>query len=130
MRSPSSPGSTARPCSTPLCATSPHVRLVPVHNSFFGGNIAVTGLMTGIDVARALSDERSGGRHPLPDVCLSEGRFLDGMTVADLPRPVEVIQSDGYSLRTALQSGGVDPARSATARGGPAPVAVALGSTR
>jgi len=114
----------------PLVRDLAHVRLVPVHNSFFGGNIAVTGLMTGIDVARALSDERSGGRYLLPDVCLSEGRFLDGMTVADLPRPVEVIQSDGYSLRTALQSGGADPARSATARGGPAPAAVALGSTR
>ncbi len=30
------------------------VRLVPVRNAFFGGNIAVTGLMTGVDVARVL----------------------------------------------------------------------------
>ncbi|HTT87662.1 MAG TPA: DUF512 domain-containing protein, partial [Acidimicrobiales bacterium] len=78
------------------------VRLVPVRNAFFGGNIAVTGLMTGADVARALACQPHDERYLLPDVCLSEGRFLDGMTVAELPRPVEVVPSDGYSLRVAL----------------------------
>ena len=34
---------------------------------------------------------------------LSEGRFLDGTTVADLPRPVEVIATDGGALRAALE---------------------------
>ncbi len=58
---------------------------VPVHNGFFGGNIAVTGLMTGVDIARVLRHEPAGQRYLLPDVCLSEGRFLDGMTVAELP---------------------------------------------
>jgi len=38
----------------------------------------------------------------LPDVCLSEGRFLDGTTVESLPRPVEVIPTDGLALRAAL----------------------------
>ena len=82
----------------------PPVRLIPVHNGFFGGNIAVTGLMTGADIARALRHEPAGQRYLLPDVCLSEGRFLDGTTVAELPLPVEVIPSDGYSLRLALES--------------------------
>src|SRR5207247_8603797 len=31
-----------------------HVRVVPVRNEFFGGNIAVTGLLTGPDLARTL----------------------------------------------------------------------------
>ena len=36
----------------------------------------------------------------LPDVCLSDDhRFLDGVTVADLPRPVEVVATDGFALR-------------------------------
>ncbi len=105
-----------------------HVRLVPVHNAFFGGNIAVTGLMTGVDIARVLVDQPKGHRYLLPDVCLSEGRFLDGMTVAELPRPVEVIPSDGYSLRIAIGAPG--PARPPTPPPRPAAVTVALGASR
>jgi hypothetical protein len=41
-------------------------------------------------------------RYLLPDACLNEGRFLDGLTLADLPRPVEVVPTDGGSLRLAL----------------------------
>ncbi|MGH2685148.1 MAG: DUF512 domain-containing protein, partial [Actinomycetota bacterium] len=61
------------------------VRVVTVENRFFGGNIGVTGLMVGDDVARALDAEPAGHRYLLPDVCLSQGRFLDGTTPADLP---------------------------------------------
>ena len=53
--------------------------------------------------ARALENEPEGHRYLLPDVCLSEGRFLDGLTTADLPRPVEVIPTDGIALRRALE---------------------------
>ena len=56
------------------------VRIVPVVNEFFGGNTGVTGLMVGADLARVLGDEPPGHRYLLPDVCLSDGRFLDGMT--------------------------------------------------
>ena len=49
-------------------------------NEFFGGNIGVTGLLVGDDLARVLADEPAGHRYLLPDVCLSEGRFLDGTT--------------------------------------------------
>jgi len=80
----------------------PDVRLITVENRFFGGNTAVTGLMVGEDIARTLREEPEGHRYLLPDVCLSEGRFLDGMTPADLPRPVEIIPTDGIALRTAL----------------------------
>ncbi|MEM7325922.1 MAG: DUF512 domain-containing protein, partial [Actinomycetota bacterium] len=82
------------------------VRLIPVANDFFGGNIGVTGLMVGEDVARRLAAEPDGHRYLLPDVCLSGGMFLDGVAVDDLPRPVEVVSTDGISLRAALEVGG------------------------
>ena len=78
------------------------VRVVPVENRFFGGNIGVTGLMVGEDLARVLAAEPEGHRYLLPDVCLSRGRFLDGLTPADLPRPVEVVSTHGRALRAAL----------------------------
>ena len=78
------------------------VRVLAVENRFFGGNVGVTGLMVGEDVARVLVDEPAGHRYLLPDVCLSNGRFLDGTTPEDLPYPVEVVPADGRSLRSAL----------------------------
>jgi putative radical SAM enzyme (TIGR03279 family) len=80
----------------------PDVRVVTVENEFFGGNIGVTGLMVGEDIAKALQHEPEGHRYLLPDVCLSQGRFLDGTGPADLPRPVEVVPTDGLALRAAL----------------------------
>ena len=79
------------------------VRLIAVENEFFGGNTGVTGLMVGADLARTLAGQPHGHRYLLPDVCLSEGRFLDGTTPADLPRPVDVVATDGHALRAALE---------------------------
>jgi putative radical SAM enzyme (TIGR03279 family) len=79
------------------------VRLLPVANEFFGGNTSVTGLMVGADIANVLAQQPVGHRYLLPDVCLSEGRFLDGSSVEDLPRPVEVVPTDGIALRRALE---------------------------
>jgi Fe-S oxidoreductase, related to NifB/MoaA family len=78
------------------------VSIMPVANSFFGGNIAVTGLLTGADITGALAGVPADARILLPDVVLSEDRFLDGLTLADLPRAVEVIGTDGASLVGAL----------------------------
>ena len=81
------------------------VRIIPVRNEFFGGNTGVTGLMVGADVGRVLAAEPETHRYLLPDVCLSdEGVFLDGAAVADLPRPVEIVPTDGHALRQALRS--------------------------
>jgi putative radical SAM enzyme (TIGR03279 family) len=81
-----------------------HVRVIPVENRFFGGNTGVTGLLTGEDLTRVLASEPVGHRYLLPDVCLSDdGRFLDGLAVADLPRAVEVVTTDGIALRRALE---------------------------
>jgi putative radical SAM enzyme (TIGR03279 family) len=78
------------------------VRVIPVENRFFGGNIGVSGLLVGEDLARTLGDEPPGDRYLLPDVCLSQGRFLDGTAPDDLPRPVEIVATDGVALRAAL----------------------------
>jgi putative radical SAM enzyme (TIGR03279 family) len=98
-------GTLGAPILEPLLAASGRndVRLIPVENQYFGGTIGVTGLMVGEDVARVLNEQPEGHRYLLPDVCLSRGVFLDGMSVADLPRPVEVISTDGGALRMALE---------------------------
>ena len=80
------------------------VRVLAVRNEFFGGNTGVTGLMTGQDVARVLAGEPGGHRYLLPDVCLSDDRrFLDGMSVDELPHAVEVVPTDGIALRSTLE---------------------------
>ena len=87
-------------------------------NRFFGGNIGVTGLLTGADVARAA--RRRAGRasaYLLPDVVLSNGRFLDGTTLADLPRPVEIVATDGASLVARCADRGHDARRAPGRRG-------------
>ena len=99
-------GTLGAPVVSPLVASLGRrdARVLPVENRFFGGNIGVTGLMVGEDVARVLEGEPAGDRYLLPDVCLSRGRFLDGMDVGDLPRPVEVVATHGRALRLALES--------------------------
>jgi len=79
------------------------VRLLPVANRFFGGNIAVTGLLTAADVSIALACEPEDHRYLLPDVVLSDDRFLDGGRVTDLPRAVEVVGTTGADLVRALR---------------------------
>jgi hypothetical protein len=83
----------------------PDVRVVTVENRYFGGNIGVTGLMVGEDLARVLAAQPEGHRYLVPDVCLTQGVFLDGTAPADLPRAVEVVPTDGAALRAALGIG-------------------------
>jgi putative radical SAM enzyme (TIGR03279 family) len=78
------------------------VRSLPVPNRLFGGNIAVTGLIAGADAAAVLGEAPAGGHYLLPDVTLSRGVFLDGSSPAELPRPVEVVGTDGRALVAAL----------------------------
>jgi putative radical SAM enzyme (TIGR03279 family) len=88
----------------PLVSQLPgDIEVVAVRNEFFGGNIAVAGLLTGVDLSNALAQLPAGRRYLIPDSCLSGGRFLDGMALADLPRPVEAVPANGASLRQALE---------------------------
>jgi hypothetical protein len=79
------------------------IRILEVTNHFFGGNIKVSGLMVGEDVQRVLESEPDGHRYLLPDVCLNNGRFLDGLRPEDLCKYVEVVATDGIALRSALE---------------------------
>ncbi len=80
------------------------VEVKAVKNKYFGGNIKVAGLMTGADLQRALEGIPMSTVCLVPDVCLSEGRFLDGLTLDDLPRPVKSVTTTGHDLRTTLES--------------------------
>ncbi len=78
------------------------VEVTVVENRYFGGNIKVAGLLTAPDLNRALAGVAPGRTCLLPDVCLNEGRFLDGSTLADLVRPVTPVATTGVDLRRAL----------------------------
>ena len=80
------------------------VSILAVTNGYFGGNIKVAGLLTGQDLIRALENVSASSVCLLPDVCLSEGRFLDGLTLDDLPRPVVTVRTTGSDLRSTLES--------------------------
>ena len=58
-----------------------------------------------------------------PTCACRSGRFLDGTTPDDLPRPVEVVATDGVALRAALGRGRASmtrrPARRSPSSGGP-----------
>jgi NifB/MoaA-like Fe-S oxidoreductase len=97
------------------------VRVVAVENRYFGGNVGVSGLMVGEDLARVLAGQPEGHRYLLPDVCLTQGVFLDGTAPEDLPRGVEVVPTDGAALRRALDL----PPLPDGAAGAGAPLAVA-----
>jgi len=63
------------------------IEVVPVENTFFGLSITVTGLLTGRDVIRTLTDTIGGHEILLvPDVVLRdrENVFLDDITIRDL----------------------------------------------
>jgi len=105
------------------------IRLIPVRNDYFGGNIGVSGLLTGTDLIPVLECQPVGHRYLLPDACLSEGRFLDDLAVTDLPRPVEIVPADGLSLRRALE-GAVAAPRGGCGDAPPARVPVSLGASR
>ncbi|MFZ4516192.1 MAG: DUF512 domain-containing protein [Acidimicrobiia bacterium] len=80
------------------------VDVLVVENQFFGGNIGVAGLLTGNDLVRVLSDAPHDRRYLLPDVALSNGVFLDDVRPEMLPRPVEIIGTDGAALVAALRA--------------------------
>jgi NifB/MoaA-like Fe-S oxidoreductase len=85
-----------------VTAHQPDAEVVAVPNGYFGGNIAVAGLMAGSDLASFLQSADPRRRYLLPDVCLSQGRFIDGLSTDDLPVAVEVVPADGAALRLAL----------------------------
>lgn len=80
------------------------VGILAVKNTFFAGNIKVAGLLTGEDIAAALADVPDTTLCLVPDVCLSEGRFLDGMSIDDVGHSVRIVRTTGQDLRQTLES--------------------------
>jgi hypothetical protein len=83
-------------------APAPEVRLVPVANRSSAAT-SVSPVCSPAPTSRPRSPgSPRGHRYLLPDVVLSRGKFLDGETVAVLPRPVEIVATDGAALVRAL----------------------------
>lgn len=62
--------------------------LLPITNQFFGGNVSVTGLLTGRDIINALGSEYKGKKVILPEVVLKQGEtvFLDDISIKDMEK--------------------------------------------
>ena len=85
-------------------------RVVAVRNEFFGGSVAVAGLLTGQDIQRQLAAGGDLGEAVLvPAVALRDGDgvFLDDLTPADLTRalgvPVVAVEPQPRALLRALR---------------------------
>jgi putative radical SAM enzyme (TIGR03279 family) len=81
------------------------VHIHEVNNHYFGGNTAVAGLMTFEDICGVLHAGPKDRLYLLPDVCLNEGRFLDGHTINELKETfnVRVIPASGAALREQIE---------------------------
>lgn len=107
-------GEAAAPLLTELLATAkekfPHreITVYPIKNQIFGGGVNVTGLVTGGDIIKALSDQPLFDRLLIPDIMLREekDRFLDDSTPEEVSEalriPVTVSPTDGTGLLDAL----------------------------
>ena len=66
------------------------LHVLPVRNDFFGGNVDVTGLLTGSDLVKALNGFTAASEHALflvPEVVLNDNKvLLDDMTLDDVCR--------------------------------------------
>lgn len=84
------------------------IDLIPVKNDFFGGNINITGLLTGRDVANALVSRPLGDSVLIADSMLKSGEniFLDDMTLQELEAKLGVpavrVGSSGEALLNAI----------------------------
>ncbi len=80
------------------------IHVYAVSNDFFGEQITVSGLLTGQDVIRQLSDKRLGDRLLLPQNVLRSGEdyFLDDVTVAQMEKAlqvkIDIVKSSGHDF--------------------------------
>jgi len=86
------------------------IGVIPVENEFFGKDITVSGLLTGQDIARALTQDcerRTGVIIPGTSLRKGEGIFLDNMTLDELEHHAAVPVRAAYGaedLRELLQN--------------------------
>ena len=84
-----------------------HVRVLPIDNAFFGGNVSVTGLLTGKDVVRAIMSEDAKATYVLPDIVLNgDDVTLDDMSLSDICQAsgarIRLVSCDAASLLRTL----------------------------
>ncbi len=93
------------------CDAAGYARLLAVPNRFFGGNVSVTGLLVGADIAAAIAadQERLGSpsAYLVPDIVFNDdGLTLDDMTfeevVAKSGADVRLVSSDAAGLLAGL----------------------------
>lgn len=76
----------------------------PIKNNFFGGEINVTGLVTGSDIISQLKDKDLGEELLIPESMLRFERdmFLDDVTLEDLSEKLNIktviVSNDGYDF--------------------------------
>lgn len=87
-----------------------HIRVHAVRNDFFGGNVNVTGLLTGTDIIAQLKGKLLGHTLCLPENMLREEQdmFLDNVTVKQLESALKVKvrilpRDGGAALRAMLK---------------------------
>ena len=93
-----------------LAEKYPHVcvHVYPIRNDFFGEMITVSGLLTGQDLKKQLSEEPLGEKLLLPCnmVRSEEQDFLDDVTVEELEKtlqvPIDIVKSSGMDLLDAI----------------------------
>ncbi|TDB39864.1 MAG: DUF512 domain-containing protein [Actinobacteria bacterium] len=83
------------------------VRVLAVANRFFGGNVSVTGLLTGHDIIDAIREDGADARYLVPDIVVnSDGLLLDDVPAGDLAvrteAHVRVVGPDAAALVNAL----------------------------
>lgn len=77
---------------------SVNIEIRAVKNKFFGGNIKVAGLVTGSDLLRELENIDSKYCVVIPDVMLTKGLFIDGVSLASIDRKIDVIETTATAL--------------------------------
>lgn len=82
-------------------------RVLAVPNGFFGGNVGVTGLLTGADIVAVVRADDAPGPYLVPDIVLNDdGLTLDGMSTGELVattgKDTRVVSCDAAGLLAAL----------------------------
>lgn len=90
------------------CEAAGRMRLLAVPNRFFGGNVSVTGLLAGQDLAEAIRRDGAQGIYLLPDVVLNaDGLMLDDYTLDEVRAQsggdVRLVSSDAAGLLAGLK---------------------------
>ncbi|MFA5845096.1 MAG: DUF512 domain-containing protein [Coriobacteriia bacterium] len=88
------------------------VRVLAVRNTLLGGNVSVAGLLSGRDIAQAVSrdaEASASATYLVPDIVINcDGLLLDDVSADDLPRlagaDVRIIRADAAGLLSSLRT--------------------------